>query len=405
MPRLPYPADHGTALRNLAIVRWLAARHDVTLVAYGNPTDREGRLALEAIVGRVVLVPFPRRPVGQRLRDFFISRGADLGRRLWSAELRDCLADLQSGSPFDVVQVEGLEMFPVWEASLGSRSRPRPFVVFDDHNAEYVLQASAWRASARRGSAVGAAYSWIQTRRLRRLERAACRAADAVLVVSPEDGRALIELDPELSPVVVPNGVDVDRYTPSGAAREPNDVFFIGKLDYRPNVDAVEWLANDIWPLVQASAPQARLFVVGRDPSRRVRNLARRSAVTVVGPVEDDRPWFARCAALLVPLRMGGGVRLKVLQAMAMGTPMISTTIGMAGTDAVPGRHYLAADSPAEFARQVVRLTTEPALGRELGAAGRRFVGERYDWRVILPRLDEVYASLGPARALERADR
>jgi len=395
MPRAPYPADHGAALRNFHILKWLGARHEVALFAFGDPTNANASDRLGEHAASIDILPFPRRSRLARLHDLVVSDQPDLTRRLWSAELVARLSNVLKRQSFDIVQIEGLEMASAWQtAASGHPTAPRTRVVLDDHNAEYVLQESAARASLRHGALPAAAYSLVQAGRLRRYERHVARAVDGVIAVSMEDQASLLALDPTLRTTVVTNGVDPDYFRPGARAADGPTALFIGKLDYRPNVDAVEWLADDIWPRVRVAVPTARLLVVGRDPTPRLARLAGRPGVEVIGPVLDERPWFDRADVLLVPMRMGGGVRLKVVQAMAMGIPVVATGPGVAGMAVQDGVHYLRGDTAREIVARVVQAFGDPGLRQALRDAGQRLAHEQYDWRVILPRLDAFYEEL-----------
>jgi polysaccharide biosynthesis protein PslH len=391
-PRAPYPPNSGAAQRNLNLLRWLGARHELTLLAFGDPEDTEAIRVLKEHSAAAVIVPPPRRSLAMRLGDLIGSR-PDLARRLWSPDLGAHLAGILKREAFDVVQIEGLEMASAWEMA-GGRQGVKTRVVLDAHNAEYVLQQTAARASLGRGEVVGGAYSLVQARRLRRYERDVARAVDGVVAVSREDEAALRALDPGIRTTVVTNGVDTEYYRPGARHADGEAVLFLGKLDYRPNVDAVQWLADEIWPRVLAARPMARLLLVGRDPSPRLARLANRPGIELIGPVPDERPWFDRADLLVVPMRMGGGVRLKVVQAMAMGVPVVATPWGVAGMDVRDGVHYLRGETAAALAVQVVRALGDAALRGALSDAGRKLVSEQYDWRVVLPRLDAFYEEL-----------
>jgi glycosyltransferase involved in cell wall biosynthesis len=392
-PRTPFPPDYGAAQRNLQLVQWLGRQHDLTLLTYGDPRDPAVISALEDSASRVEIVPSRRRHPVDRARALFLSTEPDLARRLWSAEMNERLSKLLRQSCFDLVQIEGLEMYSAWDLARRSLAR-LPLVVLDEHNAEYVLQESAWRGGARRRSLVTAGYSFVQAARLRRYERRACQSVDGVLDVSSEEDRALKAIVPGLRSAVIPNGVDTDYYQPATDASRDGSILFIGKMDYRPNVDAVEWLTSEIWPVLRNSVPNARLNIVGRDPLPRVTRLAETPGVSVVGAVADDRPWFSRAAVLAVPMRMGGGVRLKVLQALATGTAIVATSFGMSGVGAVDGVHFLLGDSPVEFSAKLALLLGDPALRTRLSEAGRALARDRFDWRTILPRLDDFHREL-----------
>lgn len=392
-PRLPYPPDHGAAQRNLSLLKWLGARHDVTLLAFGDPTDDSAKSAVGAGIHIVDVVPPPARSLLDRFRSLGFSQTPDLARRLWSTEMAARVRERLATDAPDVVQIEGLEMYSALPAPIGS-GRGRPLLVLDEHNAEYRLQESAYAASLRQGSVVSAAYSWEQARRLRRYERAACGAVDGVVAVSPEDQAALRALGTVTPIAVVPNGVDTTYYLPGEGEPDSGSVLFIGKMDYRPNVDAAEWLCAEIWPRVLSEVPEARLAIVGRDPLPRVKRLSQTRGVAVVGAVADDRLWFQRSEVLAVPMRMGGGVRLKVLQAMATATPIVSTAIGMAGVGAIEDKHYLRGDTSEQFARQLVRALGDRPLRTSVTGAARCLARERFDWTVCLTQLDEFYRVL-----------
>ena len=398
MPRAPFPADHGTALRNFYLMKWLGAQHDVTVLAYGDPDSRNAKEALEAHARDVHLVPFSHRSFAQRLVGLVTSPEPDLAKRLWSYPFVDRLRCLLAEQSFDIVQIEGLEMFSLWASVSSRRQGAGPIIVLDEHNAEYALQESARAISRQQGHWVGALYSSIQTQRLAGYERDACRSAHGVVTVSRDDAAALTALCPTISPTILPNGVDTALFHRQRSETDGRTVFFIGKMDYRPNVDAVEWFCHTAWPLVRQARPDARFRIVGRDPTARVVSLGQVPGVEVVGEVPDERPEFEQADVLVVPMRMGSGVRLKVLQSMAMGVPLVSTSLGMAGIPAQPGREYLLADSVTDFARSVLRVLSDSALRTTLRQSARELVCQDFDWQVIVPRLESFYATLVEAR-------
>jgi glycosyltransferase involved in cell wall biosynthesis len=172
-----------------------------------------------------------------------------------------------------------------------------------------------------------------------------------------------------------------------------NALVFTGTMDFRPNVDAVFWFARQVLPRVQVEMPEVHFFIVGQRPHRRLDSLRSDPAVTLTGWVKDPRPYIAQAAVYVAPLRIGGGTRLKLLEAMAMGKPVVATSLGAEGYPVVDGRDLLLADTPEDFARTVVKLLRAPEWQVELGQAGRRFVEQQYDWRAIVPRLEAVYGS------------
>ncbi len=217
---------------------------------------------------------------------------------------------------------------------------------------------------------------------------------DKVVVVSQADRKALQRLLPGVESAVVPNGVDTSYYFPAGMEKESDtSLVFTGKMDFRPNVDAVLWFGQKVWPLIQEDVPKARFKVVGRDPHPRLRPLRELPGITVTGYVEDIRPHIAEAGVYVVPLRVGGGTRLKVLEAMSMSKAIVSTSLGCEGIDITPGLELLIADEPRSFAKKAVSLMQDRERRIELGLAARRLVEARYDWQHITSLMEQVYES------------
>jgi glycosyltransferase involved in cell wall biosynthesis len=310
--------------------------------------------------------------------------------------MRERVRELCAHEKFDAVHVEGIEMMPY---GLLARRLQDPKLTYDAHNAEYLLQRRAFTTDLKEArSWPRAGYSLVQWWRLRGFERGACNISDHVLAVSENDKQALARLAPGAAArmSVLPNGVDTEYWLPTAdyAHQDPlagDALVFDGTMDFRPNVDAAVWFAGEIWPLIRSERPHAHFYIVGRNPSPQVLALANRPGITVTGVVDDPRPWVAGASAYVVPLRMGGGTRLKVLQAMAMERAIVSTPVGAEGIELENGRHMVLANSPGEIARATLDLLSDPSRRETLGRAARELVAERYAWRVLLPRLDSIY--------------
>ncbi len=343
--------------------------------------------------------PQPPWPVAARLRALLTGQ-PDLSRRLWSPEFAIVLRRALELFAPDIVQIEGLEL-AVYLPEV-QRARPTARVIYDAHNAEHIIQRRAWQVDRRRPRRWPAAlYSAVQARRLARLEGIVCTQVAAVAAVSPEDAAALHRLAPGIQPAVVANGIDTAAYAGLSLAApsplEPHDLVFTGKMDYRPNLDAALWFADEILPRIRARQPGARLVLVGQQPPATLVQRGQQPGVVVTGAVEDTRPYIASAAVYVAPLRMGGGTRFKLLEAMALARPVVSTRLGAEGFAVQDGRDLLLADSAEEIAAACLRLLAEVDLGRQLGLAGRAFVQAHHDWGIIVPRLENVYASVGSA--------
>jgi glycosyltransferase involved in cell wall biosynthesis len=284
-----------------------------------------------------------------------------------------------------------LELFPYVEAL------PAP-VIYDAHNAEWRLQQRAYAAARDQRRLAPALYSLLQWQKLVRYEGQAIRRAAATVAVSETDRADLQQIAPATRLRVIPNGVDPSVYAPLvGMPEEEATILFAGKMDFRPNVEGALWLATRVLPLVWQQRPETRLVLFGMAPTPTVQALGRDPRIVVTGylPGADaERAALARAAVVAVPLLSGGGTRLKVLHALAMARPVVSTPLGAAGYDLADERDLLLASSPAAFASAIVRQFTDRPLAHALGAAGRRRVVEQYAWERLLPELDLVLAEV-----------
>jgi len=407
---LPYPPHSGMAIRMVNFLAGLKDRYRLHLLSLSSDADaRENADALRGFCERVEVLPAPERTREQRLRSLLTSRLPDMALRAYSLRLLRALQVLLANNPYEVVHVESIEMAPYALAAIRRRPksrRPRvseagaPRFIFDDLNAEYLLQKRVFETDLRSPRRwIGAAYSFVQWRRLARYEREVCLAVDRVVAVSERDRDELLRLAPGADIQVVPNGIDAQHYlsySPSDderAAFHPGgpNLVFTGKMDYRPNVDAMLWFCAEILPRVRAEMPDARLTIVGQRPSPAVLALGEQDGITVTGFVPDVRPYVAAADVYVVPMRMGSGTRLKVLEAMVLGKALVSTTLGCEGYGLKPDEEIAVADDAEEFAERVVTLLRDPARRTGLGARAREFAVQRYDWSRIVPLLERAY--------------
>ncbi len=383
-PQLPYPPRSGTSLRNWGLLRGLARAHQVSLLSFSDTAADAVAPALAAQVEQIAVFPRPPHPLGLRLRHLLASGRPDLAWRMWDGHFARALRAWLAQGGWDWVFIEGLEMAPYADlvASHGTR------FLYDAHNCETRLQTRAFLQDLRHPERWPAAfYSALQIPRLRRYEAALCRRAARVLAVSPEDAVVLRQLAPGADPLIIPNGIDLSAYTPQGeqaALRAPAFVF-TGTLDFRPNVDGLLWFGAEVWPRIRAALPEAQAYIVGQRPHARLSRLWQRPGLVCVGPVPDTRPYLRAATAVIVPLRMGGGTRLKILEAAALEKPMVSTPLGAEGFVGVEEAVLLAREAPA-FAQACVRLAQDAEARAAWGKRARR-LAEAYAWERILPPL------------------
>lgn len=399
-PQLPYPPQQGTTIRNFNIIKHLAPRHKISLISFGTPDELANAEPLRGLCQRIDIAPYPARSLTQRAWTTLTSQLPDMALRLKSEKMHATVARIVREEQFDIVQVEGIEMAR-YVTNLKSQNSESK-LVFDEHNAEYVLQRTAFESDVRLPKRWhGALYSLIQWKKLEQYERAICQRADHIIACSDKDAGFIKTLLNSKSKItVIPNGVDTRHFVPSDevCAKPLAEVSMVyaGKMDFRPNIDAMTWFAADILPRIRAEIPLAHLVIVGQKPAPRIVALKKDPGVEITGWVADTRPFVADAAVYVVPLRMGSGTRLKVLEAMAMGKAIVSTTRGVEGIDCTPGRDVVIADTPATFARVAIDLLRDPARRRWLGHNARALAESKYDWRVIVPAFERVYAGLTP---------
>jgi polysaccharide biosynthesis protein PslH len=397
-PFPPGPPTFGAQRRIEGLMRALARRHDITAVSL-IPPDFDAAAAERAMreyCREVALVP---APPWQGLRKRLLQLRSLLSTRSFERcnsdvpALRKVLDSFLSRRAFDVVNVE----FPFLAQQRLRKAppgRPGPKLVLDEHNIDFDLvrqQAGDGFGLARR------IYNSINWRKIRREELNVWRRFDGVTFCSAADEARARTLEPELRSAVVPNAVDLDYFTP-----RPDDplsngctVIFFGAINYFPNVDGLLYLLREVWPRIEKSHPRARLKIVGPHPTPEI--LAFQGPrVEVAGKVDDPRPHLARAAVSIVPLRIGGGTRFKILEAMAMARPVVSTSLGAEGIGVEHGRHILLADDAAAFAKAVGHILDDAELGSRLGREGRSLVERRYSWDAAARRLDLFFRELLP---------
>jgi len=287
--------------------------------------------------------------------------------------MRQAIGARAAGGDVDALVCDFL--FPSVNVPDGLRCRALLF----EHNVEALIWKRHWELAR---DPVSRAYLRSQWRKMQAFEAGECRRYDHVVVVSPED-RELVSREYGVRGVSdVPTGVDTAYFCPSGRyRRDPHSMVFTGSMDWIPNEDAVRFYVQQILPRIRQTLPDATLVVVGRNPSPALLTLAAREpGVIVTGRVEDVRPYMERAALYVVPLRIGGGTRLKIFEAMAMGLPVVSTRVGAEGLPVTDGQDIVLADSPAQFADAAVQLLTDQTRARTLGDVAARTVRERAGW-------------------------
>jgi sugar transferase (PEP-CTERM/EpsH1 system associated) len=383
---LLHPVDKGGKIRTYEMLRQLRRSHEVTYLTLTFPDDapENSECAVEQATEycqRLIPVPHQLRPktgagfYGELLGNLASPLPLTLARYR-SAAMRRAIAEELRQRDYDLIVCDFLT--PSVNLSVET---PCPKLLFQ-HNVEAMIwqrhaeqQTASWADLGKR------LYLREQWRKMRHYERQACHQFDAVVAVSREDADHFRQQYGVPNVYDVPTGVDVEYFRPQPASIEPHSLVFVGSMDWLPNEDGVVYFAEEILPRVAAELPGVTVKIVGRNPTPRVLELARKHLpVTVTGRVDDVRPHVAAAAACIVPLRIGGGTRLKIFEAMAMGKPVVSTAIGAEGLPVRDGAELLIADGPDQFAQSVVRLLRDDALRQQIGQNARAAVCARFGW-------------------------
>jgi glycosyltransferase involved in cell wall biosynthesis len=396
------PPRIGAQARPHGLMTQLARCHELTaaMLVDDEFDAEECRRAMQAYCRDVVLVPnrYGREGLAKRLLQLrsFASTDSFERLRVTVPALQQALDRILRAKRFDIVNLEFpyLGHFDLRQAPPGEKL---PALIVDSHEIAYDLARQFSRAG---GSLSRRLYGTVNWRKLRREELGTYRDADGVYLCSAVDERRLLDWVPEARTAVIPNAADVDYYQPRSTDPRPDGrtLVYFGLLSTIPNIDAVIHFIKDIWPRIVEANPEARCKIIGRRPPASLRALAG-PRVELTGFVSDLRPHLAAAAAVVVPLRLGGGTRLKIVEAMAMGKAIVSTTLGAEGIEAVPGRDLLVEDDPATFADAVNRLLAEPGLVARIGQSARELAVERYAWSLAARALEAFYRRILEVRS------
>jgi glycosyltransferase involved in cell wall biosynthesis len=384
---LPYPPDSGPKVKTYNVLKYLAQRHRVTLVSFVRGDQSEHARRLEQYCQAVHTVPMERgaiRDAWHMVRSLVTGQPFMMLRDDRKA-MRDLIERLRAERHFDVVHADQLNMGQYAERVLGA------FKILDAHNALWLLYKRLWETMSPGLRKLLLGRDW---RLLKAYEGRLVREFDAVLAVSHEDRTALQEAAGQpVDIAVIPIAIDTDEVTIVERDAEPGHILHIGTMYWPPNIDGVLWFAHEVYPLIRQQRPDVYFDIVGARPPQEIVALnGDRTGINVLGYVADPTPYLRQAALMVVPLRAGGGMRVKILNAMAQGIPLVSTTLGCEGIEVVPGENILVADEPDALAGAVLHLLNDADLAARLAAEGRRLAEEKYDYRHACRSLDDVYA-------------
>ena len=389
------PLDAGGKIRSYHILRELSHEHDVTLFTFYAGHSNGEHSEVREMLTKVVCVPLnlpPSRSL-RGLADYVVhsfSSHPYTMAKYYRPEVFHSFARLLESETYDLRICDF-----VYPAPLIPWDEPTPKILFA-HNVE----AQVWKRyhDVTRNPFLSLV-TWREYHALAKAEKFYVQQADHLLTVSELDRRFFSQYIDAYKITVIPTGVDTDYFQPTHGEENPNSLVFTGSLDWLPNDDAMSYFLTELLPRIRYYVPQATFCIAGRNPSPKIRALAIRHGVQVTGRVQDIRPYIRSAAVYVVPLRIGGGTRLKIFEAMAMGKAIISTSIGAEGLPVENGENIIVRDDPDQFALSAARLLLDSEYRRRLGSAARQLVSTNYSWKVAAAKFDMVLRKVVTKRA------
>ena len=385
---LPYPPDSGPKVNTYYVLKYLAMQHDVTLVSFVRDSDKPEHIRhLETLCERVITVPMSR----SKTRDLRFLGQSLLSSQPWMMlrderpEMRRALAELAATTRFDVVHAD--------QTNMGQYALPfkDSHKVLDLHNALWMLyKRLAETTSPKSPMKYILARDWPL---LKRYEGQLCRQFDAVTAVTEEDRALLLEAGANDNITVIP--IAIDTHEQAFIQRRPSSphIVHIGTMYWPPNINGIHWFLDHVYPTIKREVPDVRCTLIGaRPPESLTRRAADDRTLTVTGYVEDPLPFLEDASMMMVPLQAGGGMRVKILNALSQGIPMVSTTVGCEGIKVTHERDILVADQPQSFAEATIRLLNDYGLNQQITQNGRQTAEQLYDYRQACRPLDAIYA-------------
>ena len=398
---VPYPPNAGPKVKTWNVLRFLHQQgYHITLASYVRPEELQYIPELERICESVHAVPIRRSriaDVGYMLRSFLTGRPF-LIERDDLRPMQALITKLVQEGDYQFIHADQLTMVQFGLRAAKSAPKMRPKVIFDAHNAVWAIvermrENSRWFLKPILG---------IEASRVKRYEGELLKMVDHVLAVTDVDRQGLEEAlkfsgiagDDHVAPItVVPIAVDTKQVKPITRKPKSKTIVTLGTLHYPPNADGIRWFTNEVFPLIRQRVPDIRLIIIGKNPPPDFLELSARSpdAIKVTGYVPELPPYLEQSAMMVVPVRAGGGMRVRILEAFAYAMPVVTTTIGLEGIEAENGLDVFVADTALDFANRAVDLLEDPSLQEELSSNGRRLAETRYDWQVVLSAMSSIY--------------
>jgi polysaccharide biosynthesis protein PslH len=405
---IPWPVDAGPKVKTWNVIRYLHSKgHEIHLASFVRAEEEKHLAMMRTVCKEVYAVPIRR----SRIADGFYYLRSQISRRPFLIErddiegMRRVIQKLLQEQHFDVFHADQLSMaqyafvssYPPEDQFVLAGDVRTPITVFDAHNAVWTIVERMQQNAPRFLRPLIA----LEKRRVKQYEGAIMRYFDHTFAVTDPDAAALREAAASVGGLtnvlekisVIPIAVDADGFPSAKLNSKTRKILTLGTLHYPPNADGIRWFASEVFPLIRAQIPEVELVIIGKNPPKDIQRFADEypEAIKVTGYVHDLNPYFDEAAVAVIPVRAGGGMRVRILEAFARAMPVVTTTVGLEGIEAESGYHVLVEDTPSQFAEAVIRLLSDNQLSSSLAINGRRLVEQKYDYRVVLGALGRVY--------------
>jgi sugar transferase (PEP-CTERM/EpsH1 system associated) len=382
--KFPWPLTDGAVIRDFNLLRETAKRHEVSLLCFlFKLSDREQFDALRPFCKKIVGIDLVRTK-GHALANAaqsLVTSDPFIIREYWRLEMARALEKFVDEERIDVIHSHFLHM-----SQYVGHKREAAFV-HDAHNLEHVLWERMGRTTS---NPLKKAFIHTQYSKLVKCQQDVARASEKCVVLSDDDRAEYQRICPEADMTTVPNGADIQYWTPRDGVAEPESILYFGNLGWPPQADAAIYFHDEILPLIRQQIPGVKFYIVGQNPPENIKALAS-DRVIVTGFVPDMREYIARATVVVMPLRVGAGTKHRVFQALCMKKPVVCTAVAAEGIALTHDETAMLADTPETFANATVSLLQDAALRQGLGERGRQLVLDRYDWRSIYERLEETF--------------
>jgi sugar transferase (PEP-CTERM/EpsH1 system associated) len=388
---LPYPPDVGVKIRLFNLVKHLSDKHNISLVCYADSGNQENHLSkMKEYCESIILV---QRKIKSKVRQLpGVAKNLFLGlpwsvKYAKSKEMQDAILKITKSKFIDVIHIDDIYMAS--NVDLVSGGKTKKAVTF--HDIDSVRYRRTLKIEKNPYERLIILLKWLT---IKWWESKIAENFDLSIVVSSIDRRLLESRSVKAKIAVIPNGVDTESFRPLPLSYHQDYISFFGNMDYGPNRDAALYFCRRIFPIIKSRLPEAKFLIVGRDPSEELRKLSSDPNIIVTGYVASVIPYYERSSVVVVPLRAGGGTRGKILEAMALGRPVVSTSLGAEGLEVTHKENIMIADRPEDFATITVELMRNGSFKSVLIESARKFVESYHSWRKIAGELDRVYREL-----------